>query len=54
MQLKELKQAIKDSDKETVREVLDTYGEEVLQAALDLDIPCPLSCVDWEKEVITC
>lgn len=38
MKLSTLKQAIKESDKETVREVLDTYDEEVLEAAVDLGI----------------
>jgi len=35
----QVKQAIQESDKDTVREILDTYNEEVLQAALDCGIP---------------
>jgi len=38
MELKLLKQALKDSDKDTVREVLDRHGEDVLEAATILDI----------------
>ena len=36
--LTELKQAIKESDKETVADILDTYSEDVLQAALDCGV----------------
>lgn len=33
-----LKEAIKESDKQTVRDVLKNYSEDVLKAAIDLDI----------------
>jgi len=39
MRYSQVKRAIKQSDKDTVRDVLKVYGEEVLGAALELDIP---------------
>lgn len=34
----QVKEAIKQSDKETVREILETYGEAVLMSALNCDV----------------
>jgi hypothetical protein len=39
MRYSQVKRAIKQSDKDTVRDILSKYGEDVLTSALDLDIP---------------
>ena len=39
MKLSMVKQAIKESDKDTVREVLEAHSEEILEAALESGIP---------------
>lgn len=36
--LTQAKQAIRDSDKDTIREIINTYDRDVLEAGLNLDI----------------
>ena len=38
MKLSLLKQAVKDSDRDTVEKIIDSLGEDVLEAALEADI----------------